>query len=360
MPSTITGYTSFTALTKIKSAKVNENFSNSRGNLIPIHETTATAGTTGVYTVGTNEYTWLKTYQNNAMFAEYDTTTSAPTPDPGFRSIYVKQDDKIYSKDDAGTETEVRTGAAGSFDVVTKTANFTLTTSNNVVLADASTASFNLELPTAVGNEGVVFELARIDENLDKVANVNCNGAETVGYTTTTTLATKGEVLKVMSDNANWSILGRRIDSNFQSYDLTITATTTTPTKGTITDNLALWKRVGDSAIIKFDYRQTAAGVAGSGTYKFSIPNGLAIDTAKLDTNYALAIQGVVGAGQIYSNANGSLLGSVDVMDSTNLRLTGVHDTYPVRAATGSNNHLGNTEVRYSFLATVPIVGWNG
>lgn len=107
MPTTITSYNTFAPLTSIESAKVNANFSNHRGDLIPIHESTATAGTTGTYSLGTDEYTWLHGKVNNLTLKEYDTTTSAPTPGNGFRSLISTTNDQIYSIDDSGTATRI-------------------------------------------------------------------------------------------------------------------------------------------------------------------------------------------------------------------------------------------------------------
>jgi len=61
MPNTITGYTTFTPGTKAKSAEVNENFSNHRGDLIPINTDTATASDDTHY-LGTEEHRYKRIY----------------------------------------------------------------------------------------------------------------------------------------------------------------------------------------------------------------------------------------------------------------------------------------------------------
>lgn len=106
MPNTITSYNTFVANTTIRSSEVNANFSNHRGTLIPIHESTATAGTTGTYDLGSSEYTWLNAYLNNSLFADYDTTTSIPTPANGFMGI-ASSGQQIYQVNDSGTVSEL-------------------------------------------------------------------------------------------------------------------------------------------------------------------------------------------------------------------------------------------------------------
>lgn len=64
---------------------------------------------------------------------------------------------------------------------------------------------------------------------------------------------------------------------------ITITATVN-PTKGTTTVDRVLWRREGDSAVLRYEYNQTTAGTAGTGTYLHAIPSFLQVDTAKLST----------------------------------------------------------------------------
>ncbi len=60
---------------------------------------------------------------------------------------------------------------------------------------------------------------------------------------------------------------------------ITIGATTTAPTKGTISRDALLWRRVGNGIEVDLQYHQTTGGSAGSGEYLISLPAGLSIDT---------------------------------------------------------------------------------
>lgn len=61
---------------------------------------------------------------------------------------------------------------------------------------------------------------------------------------------------------------------------MTIEATTTSPTKGTVVTDSVKMKRQGDTGFFEFSYEQSAAGAAGSGDYLFKLPNGLQFDAS--------------------------------------------------------------------------------
>lgn len=111
MPSTatITAFHSFTALTRIKSAEVNTNFSNFRGHLLPVDPNTATAGAVSTWDLGDSTHNWRRTYTQELVLAE---EASGTTPPSGFHAVYIKTaDGKAYKKNSAGTESQLGGGA---------------------------------------------------------------------------------------------------------------------------------------------------------------------------------------------------------------------------------------------------------
>lgn len=91
-----------------------------------------------------------------------------------------------------------------------------------------------------------------------------------------------------------------------------IGATTTAPTKGTTSNDLVRYGRVGDQARFIYEYRQTAAGSAGSGEYLFTLPANLRFDSNKT-TFFTTANS---GAGHIQTP---SCLGSIAWSDTVNV-----------------------------------------
>jgi hypothetical protein len=145
---------------------------------------------------------------------------------------------------------------------------------------------------------------------------------------------------------------------------VTIEATTTNPTKGTVLRDKVWWRRVGDSAEIRFEYEQSTGGSAGSGDYLWGLPAGLSIDLAKVQNQNGTATanqrgQPAVGVASYADGAVGMLVGSVAPYDATRVRLAVLYS--------GANNFinsaicdLNNANSKWSATFTVPISGWSG
>lgn len=75
MPETITSYNTFSSGTKARAAQVNTNFSNYRGTLLPIHESTVAAANL-TYNLGSTEYWywWLNAYMRTLNILGATTT----------------------------------------------------------------------------------------------------------------------------------------------------------------------------------------------------------------------------------------------------------------------------------------------
>jgi hypothetical protein len=91
-----------------------------------------------------------------------------------------------------------------------------------------------------------------------------------------------------------------------------ITAVTTNPTYGTVQRNKAQWKRQGSDLLLRWDFRQSTAGTAGSGVYLINIPTetGCTIDLTKAPANISVT-------GTLAANKN-SNIGTFYYGDSAN------------------------------------------
>lgn len=155
-------------------------------------------------------------------------------------------------------------------------------------------------------------------------------------------------------------IMGAAV-SEWQSYTLTVGATTTAPTFGTSSINEARYRRVGDSMQIKYQLRITTAGSAGSGTYLFPLPTGYTIDTAKL-TPSTTNVKPAVGVASVEEDDTLLHTGFVKAYSTTQLAIYADNGASSnVVTAVGSPSHgAANNIVEYSFDATVPIAEWAG
>lgn len=143
-----------------------------------------------------------------------------------------------------------------------------------------------------------------------------------------------------------------QIITDWQTYVMTIGATTTPPTKGTMVFDVAQWRRVGSNMEITYTYRHSAAGTGGSGTYLFSLPAGYTIDM----TNFDAAVTSVVGNCNCYNGSN-YYPGVVLAYNSGNVSLQYASPASSVGSSAMSLNSAATIVI--SFKASVPIVGWS-
>ncbi len=255
-------------------------------------------------------------------------------------------------------------------------ADYDAVTSDGIL--DCSGAAFIITLYTAVGNAGRVIELIHNGTSLTQYYGIATQGSETVGgfsgSGTAYRLVTNGEVLRLRSDGANWLIVAHHTVTEWvTSGTVGIGGSTTAPTKGTATiyvDEM-WWRRVGDSAEIRFAFRKTANGTAtaGSGDYIFQVPSGMVINTSRggTDENTAegtgltLLKKSAVGFGA--ATVSGIQFdGMFAVFDSTGVTLAGMGTT----TAPAINHNtvcsaaysMTNADVSYRGFFTVPISTW--
>lgn len=97
------------------------------------------------------------------------------------------------------------TTAANSHTVVTKTTNYTITTSDEIILANASGGAVTITLPTAVGNTNM-YTVKKIDSSANHVT-IATSAAQTIDGGSTAVIQVQYASVSVVSDNANWFIM---------------------------------------------------------------------------------------------------------------------------------------------------------
>lgn len=90
--------------------------------------------------------------------------------------------------------------------VVSKTASYTITAEDDVIIADATAGAITLNLPTAVGIAGVQKTIIKIDA----VANVTVDAfsTQTINGSATNVISSQYGKITIISDGANWLIIG--------------------------------------------------------------------------------------------------------------------------------------------------------
>jgi hypothetical protein len=149
--------------------------------------------------------------------------------------------------------------------------------------------------------------------------------------------------------------------TDWQSYVPSILGSTSNPTKGTITNDIAYWRRVGDSVQVTYSFKQSSGGANGTGTYIITVPSGLSIDTNKVfpDNVGSSIAQGVVGSAYVVDSSANSYEGNCHVYDSRGVCLTVSNDLQGPATVRNVFVPLGGGAVTYSLEFTVPISGWS-
>jgi len=84
-------------------------------------------------------------------------------------------------------------------------ATLTLSSAHHTVLCDGTSNTVTINLPTAVGIEGRIYNIKAI--NIDNAVTVDADGTEEIdGSATAITLALM-EVITIQSDGSNWWII---------------------------------------------------------------------------------------------------------------------------------------------------------
>lgn len=89
--------------------------------------------------------------------------------------------------------------------IVSKTAAYTATATDDVILGDASGGAFTVTLPTAVGIPGKRYTIKRTSSSNN--VTVDGDGSETIDGATTKALATQYAAIVVVSDGTGWHIV---------------------------------------------------------------------------------------------------------------------------------------------------------
>jgi hypothetical protein len=98
--------------------------------------------------------------------------------------------------------------SAGSFSlpIVNKTGAYTATANDHTITCNATSATFTITLPTAVGISGRIYVIKKIDSSGNAIT-VDANASETIDGTLTKSLNFQYESITIQSDGTNWYIL---------------------------------------------------------------------------------------------------------------------------------------------------------
>jgi hypothetical protein len=91
--------------------------------------------------------------------------------------------------------------------IASKTAAYTALISDEIIIADASSAAFTITLPTAVGKTGQTYTIKRINAGANAVT-VGTTSSQNIDGAATYALSMQYKYVKVVSDGSHWIIVG--------------------------------------------------------------------------------------------------------------------------------------------------------
>ncbi len=246
--------------------------------------------------------------------------------------------------------------APGIPAVSAKTTTYPATTSDSVILCSAS--AFTVTLPTAVGISGKQYFIQKTDSTLANIITVATTSSQTIGNPTQTTytLATQGESISVVSDNANWQIISRVIP-DIKGTTL-FTFVPNASGYGTITGAAYYCWREGRHLCARIAFNNgTAAGASANVVF----PSGVVLDTGGLVSGNKNIVGTWVMADTTTANNYPNRAGLVWVRpantDRIYLSLDNGSSTLSdnnVTQITGTSGSFWNIEFK------IPVSGWIG
>ncbi len=139
---------------------------------------------------------------------------------------------------------------------------------------------------------------------------------------------------------------------------ITISASTTAPTKGTTTYDEIKWKREGQDAIITARYSQSTAGTAGSGFYRIAMPTGLKVDTSVHVAN-THGVQGLAFSSGILKSGGNEYDVKVNIDNQDFFNIETIDNTDNGLFIGSTNRGLDNATTVFTVSFKVPIQGWS-
>ena len=237
--------------------------------------------------------------------------------------------------------------ATTAWNVASKTTTYSAV-ANDYILASSS--SFTITLPTAVGISGQAIGIQHAGTSLSQVYTLNTTSAQTIGGIASGSYAlyTNGETLIVVSDGSNWQIQDHKTATAPVAYTPTFVG------MGTMGATNVLWSRIGPFMYLDGYF---VTGTATNVTASLSLPGSMTIST----------LFSTIGGSVLYSvgtltpaATGGAVLKSVITQsgaNTLNFSIIGINGTGALFAQTGSGIFLTSETDSFSGVR-IPIQGW--
>lgn len=96
--------------------------------------------------------------------------------------------------------------------ITTKTANYTLTDNDAVVVFNTASGAMTANLPTAVGRAGRRYVIKKLGGSTANPLTIDANGTETIDGALTEIISVAGGFREIVSDGTNWHIISGKVE----------------------------------------------------------------------------------------------------------------------------------------------------
>jgi hypothetical protein len=240
--------------------------------------------------------------------------------------------------------------------VKSKTGNYTILASDDVVECSGAPLTFTLPLATARGRRPLVVR--KTDATLSNTCSIARAGSDTIrGSASNYVLVTLNESVTLLPKASDWTVLNHFASTGWiDGGAISLSSSGGSVVKGATVIDKLWYRRDGPDFVGRIEYRQSGAGTAGSGDYLITLP-------VTIDTNFVTAYSTIGGTPSQFTNrvGGGSWSAgtpgdfSVVVYDSTKIRFFSDPDNAFVSGATRPTS---NTTQGYKADFRVPVSGW--
>jgi len=241
-----------------------------------------------------------------------------------------------------------------SANVVSKTAAYTITSSDSIVLVSGGTFYITMPDATLTSSQNKVFTVKKTDASLTNVISINTTSSQSINWGTTSYISvplnTQGEDWSLVSDGSNWQVLDHNARTQPVAY----------------TPSFLGWNSV--SAVSFYSWREgnrlwftgqftggTANGANASFTLGFNGVNNPGID---IDSNIINSTSGGMRSTgmQFASDNTAGSYGTNMMQPFTSTRE--IFFTIGGQSTVNSGGTLGTGTRLYLGIGSAPINGW--
>ena len=251
--------------------------------------------------------------------------------------------------------------------ISTKTADYTTTDTDRILYLDGSAGGVDITLHTPTFNQ--TLKLIRTDDTLAQALDI----IGTIRGEADWNLATKNEMLEIQYSTslATWNVISHSSHYRAESTIGTVSGSTSNPTKGTVIRDRVIIVRNGRYAELTYQYDQSTAGAAGSGSYYFSLPSGVNAVTGTTisgtsDFPYATTItfdsstaaRSFPATGEVHDGTSPSHVTSGRFRSTGTFYITCHNTSGRIDLGSALAANFADTTFGFGFTIRIEVVGW--